>query len=44
MSQKTAAPVVSETRQLEMTNLDRFYKLSVIVLVALAVILGCEAA
>ena len=44
MSQKTAASVVPETRQLEMTNLDRFYKLSVIVLAALAVILGCEAA
>ena len=35
MSQETAAPVVPETKQLGVTDLDRFYKLSVVVLAAL---------
>ena len=39
MSQETAAPVVPETRQLGVSDLDRFYKLSVVVLAALAVIM-----
>ena len=35
MSQETAAPVAPETRQLGVTDLDRFYNLSVVVLATL---------
>ena len=38
MSEETTAPVVPETRPRAATDLDRFYKLSVVVLAALAVI------
>ena len=39
MSEETVAPPVPETRQRAATDLDRFYKLSVVVLAALAVIM-----
>ncbi len=39
MSEETTAPVVPETRPRAATDLDRFYKLSVVVLAALAVII-----
>ena len=39
MSEETVAPPVPETRQRAATDLDRFYKLSVVVLAALALIM-----
>jgi len=39
MSEETTAPVVPETRPRAATDLDRFYKLSVVLLAALAVII-----
>ena len=39
MSEETVAPVVAETRQLQGPSLDRFYKLSIVFLAALAVIM-----
>lgn len=39
MSEETVVPVVQETRQPDGTNVERFYKLSIIVLAALAVLM-----